>query len=158
MDTWDMAMLTAFGAPVHCTVTYGGEMPGSYDIYVLGEKMRFEGTYEGIEGTEDLILITKDGRSYMPASMMGEMPGMESCDWLYFETEETEPGAYQHTGMEDFETPPYEFHCEPAVFGDEKFATPGNVCDFEEIMRVQYSSYCEGLTGDAYDQCMEAFE
>ena len=161
LDTWSMAALTAFGAPVHCTVTYGGDMPGSYEMYIWGEKMRVEGTYEGAEGAEAFVTISKDDRTYMPASMMGEMPGAESCDWFYFEASEpepgepAEPGTYETMGMEDFEAPPFEFHCEPAVFGDEKFATPGQLCDFMEVMRT---SMCEGLTGDAYTQCLAAFE
>lgn len=161
LDTWSMAALTAFGAPVHCTVTYGGDMPGTYEMYIWGEKARVEGTYEVTGGTESFVTISKDDRTYMPASMMGDMPGTESCDWFYFEAAEPEPGepaeqgTYETMSMEDFETPPYEFHCEPAVFGDEKFATPGQVCDFMEVMRT---SMCEGLTGDAYAQCLAAFE
>ena len=56
---------------------------------------------------------------------------------------------------EDFDMPPMEYECNPEAFGDEKFATPGQLCDFMEVMQA---SMCEGLTGDAYTQCLAAFE
>ncbi len=163
LDAWNMPALIALGTPVHCTVTYGGEMPGTYEMWIWGEKFRTEGTYEGME--EPFISIYKDDKSYISASTMSEMPGAEECDWFVFEAEEPEPGeepgtepSYEPMGPEDFDMPPMEYDCSVAVFGDEKFATPGTVCDFMELMQQQYASYCEGLTGDAYTQCLAAFE
>ena len=158
MDTWSMDTLIGMGTPVHCTVRYGGEYPGEYEMYILGQKMRVEGFTSYGGETNEMLMISKDNKAYMPATSMAGSPGFETCDWIYFETEETEPTTPGATSVSDFESPPVEYDCAPAVFGEEKFATPGTVCNFEEMMNQQYTSYCDDLTGEAYTQCMAAFQ
>ena len=159
MDEWSMDALMAAGAPMKCIVTWGGEAPGQYTIYVKGQKVRMEGTYQSMGHDVPYISIMKDNVAYMPATMMAGAPGFENCDWLSITSEEeTTGGDTTITQPVDYDTPPVSYDCNPDVFGEEKFATPGIVCDFQEMMQQQYASYCEGLTGDAYTQCMAAFQ
>ncbi len=161
MEAWSMEALASAGMPMKCTVTWGGEAPGTYDIYVIGQKSRMEGTYQVQGRSQPFVSILKNEKLYMPASMMGGAEGMEGCDWVSFDagTEgASEPGqttsSYQ---MVDYDAPPVSYECNPAVFGDEKFATPGRVCDFQQMMQDQYGSYCDQLTGEDREQCLEAF-
>ncbi|MCX6768401.1 MAG: hypothetical protein NTY83_00975 [Candidatus Micrarchaeota archaeon] len=159
MDTWSMDALMAAGTPMHCTVRYGGDYPGSYEMYILGQKARIEGFSSSGGQTNEMLMISKDNKAYMEGSVMASSPGFENCDWIYFESEETEPtGTSEAVSMDDFEAPPVEYDCAPAVFGEEKFATPGTVCNFQEMMQQQYASYCDDLTGDAKAQCLAAFQ
>ena len=159
MDEWSMDALMAAGAPMKCIVTWGGEAPGQYTLYVKGQKVRMEGTYQSQGTSVPYLSIMKDNKAYMEAQMMAGAQGFENCDWLSMTVEEGNTTGSQTTAQTvDYNAPPVSYECNPDVFGEEKFATPGNVCDFQQMMQQQYASYCDDLTGDAKAQCLAAFQ
>jgi len=161
MEQWSMSALMAAGTPVHCTVTYGGDLPGTFDMYVWGEKLMITGETSIEGGTQTFTEVVKPvgGKKMMYWTVSGpEGRMMENCDWLAFDITKTsiesEPGTVETTTV-DYEQPPISYECFPAVFGDEKFATPGNVCDFSNIMQNP-ASICNQYTGAEREQCLAA--
>ncbi|MDD5096813.1 MAG: hypothetical protein PHY95_04855 [Candidatus ainarchaeum sp.] len=149
MDTWSMETLAAMGVPMHCTVTYSGEMTGTFDIYVLGQKSAMSGTFATAAGDQEMSYVFKDNKIYMPASLFAGMPGFEGCVWV---TRSAEATASTETTVST-ETVPATFECVPGVFGDEKFATEGTECDFNTAM----ASVCDSVpAGEARDQCLSS--
>ena len=159
MDEWSMDALMAAGMPMKCVVTWGGEAPGQYTMYIRGQNVRMEGSYQSQGASVPYISIMKGNTVYMPVDMMGGAQGFENCDWFSITAEESTPTGGETTYQNvDYNAPPVSYDCNPDVFGDEKFATPGQVCDFQQMMQQQYASYCDGLTGDEYTQCMQMFQ
>lgn len=162
LGAWSMGALIAMGTPVHCTVTYGGDLPGTFDMYVLGEKIMITGRtlVEGQAQSFTEVIKPVGGKKMMYWTVSGpEGTAFENCDWIALDITETgvesEPGSVETTTV-DYEQPPVSYECSPAVFGDEKFATQGNVCDFSNIMQNP-AAICNQYTGAEREQCLAAF-
>ena len=177
-DSWDMQAMVAMGQPVYCTVTVKEEgMTATSKMWLKGENMRIEST-SSMEGeTYTSTIVMKNEVMYM-SQQEGSygMDGMEDCDWQLLDSkkleacmpESEEPSETGTFDMETYEATPYEYHCEYAAFGDEKFATPGKVCDLTQQLCDMYemmesgtfpgmgADMCEGLTGQDYAECIEA--
>ncbi len=161
LGEWSMEALIAMGAPVHCTIAYGGDLPGTFDMYVLGEKIMITGETVVEGGTQEFTEVIKPvgAKKMMYFTISGaDGTGLEGCDWLSFDITETdvesEPGTVETTTV-DYEQTPVSYQCFPDIFGDEKFATPGEVCDFSSIMQDP-SAICNTYTGDEREQCLAA--
>ena len=178
-DEWDMQAMMAMGQPVYCTVTVREEgMTSTMKMWVKGESMRIESSsqYEG-EAYQSTMIMKNDIIYMSEQGGMGMME--EGCDWQMLDNKkleacmpEEDPSASYDIGTFDtgtYESPPYDYHCEYAVFGDEKFATPGKVCDLSQQLCDMYemmesgtfpgmgAGMCAGLTGQDYADCIEAF-
>jgi hypothetical protein len=176
-DSWDMQAMMEMGQPVHCTVTMNEEgMSYTSEMWFKGENMRVEtSTSSGGEAYMGTVIIKNDVM-YMSQQEGYGMGEMEDCDWQMLDSKEleacmpeseepTETGTFD---VETYEATPSEYHCEYGTFGDEKFATPGKVCDLTQQLCDMYemmeseafpgmgADMCEGLTGQEYADCMEA--
>jgi len=136
--------LIALGVPVQCelTTTYEGETTTA-TMYMQGEnKVRYESTsyYDG----KTLVVIMRDGITYMTNFMSDEVP---ECEWLMMEPEEAEPGEpgdYTYTSsVPDFEEmPDTSFECSPWMYDESKFQVPTqNVCTMDEFMDMMMAGY-----------------
>ncbi len=180
--SWDMQAMMAAGQPVHCTMTYSDEGYTSVsEMWLKGENMRSESTTTTDGQTYETTAIIKGDVVYVSGQQGMGMD--EDCDWVKMDNkrleecipESDEPmaaemGAYDYE--DTYETAPSEYNCDYATFGDEKFDTPGKVCDLTEELCNMYESLGEGgsgipgmdpeelcgvYTGEEYAQCMQAF-
>ncbi|MBD3398100.1 hypothetical protein GF412_02790 [Candidatus Micrarchaeota archaeon] len=180
-ESWDMQEMMAGGQPVHCTVTYSMEgQTSTSEVWIKGENMRVEST-SSMEGeTYETIAVIKGEVVYVSGG--AAMGTEEDCDWVKMdyqrleecipESEESvasEMTAYDY--QETYEEAPAEYNCDYGTFGDEKFNTPGKVCDLTEELCTLYESIesgsgvpgmdpeevCGSYTGEEYAQCMQAF-
>lgn len=180
--SWDMQAMMAAGQPVHCTVTYSDQSYTSVsEMWLKGQNIRSESTTTSDGQTYESVAIIKGDVVYVSGQQGMGME--EDCDWVKMdnkrlaecipESDESmaaEMGAYDYE--DTYETPPAEYNCDYATFGDEKFDTPGKVCDLTEELCTLYESMGEGgsgipgmdpqeicgvYTGEEYAQCMQAF-
>lgn len=181
--SWDMQALVALGQPVYCTVTYtDGSFTTESELFFKGESMRVESTSTMNGESYDAKMILVGNVSYL--SMEGQTYGMdEDCDWVMMDfgrLQECIPeDMLDETGdttemfsADDYEAAPDDFYCEYGTFGDEKFVAQGKVCDMTEEMCEIYEmmgsggypqmpmdeSMCAGLTGQDYQDCLDAVE
>lgn len=181
-DSWDMQAMMAAGQPVHCTMTYSEEgFTSVSEMWLKGENMRSESTTTADGQTYETTAIIKGDVVYISGQQGMGMD--EDCDWVKMdnarlaecipESDESmaaEMGAYDYE--DTYDTPPAQYNCDYATFGDEKFDTPGKVCDLTEEFCTMYESLGEGgsgipgmdpaeicgsYTGEEYAQCMQAF-
>ncbi|MGB9719433.1 MAG: hypothetical protein ACPL06_02465 [Candidatus Anstonellales archaeon] len=164
-DEMTMGALMKLGIPIKCTVKYNYAQEGISGIvteYLSGKNIRMESQTTTSEGTASTIVVVKEDGMYMGTTpeMKTEGSMYANCDWMFYPTGEEETkdyeinegetvGAmYKRLGYE------YTYHCEPAMFGNEKFATPGKVCNIKEMM----SNACASITDpDARAQCEAAY-
>lgn len=144
-DEMAIGALMNLGVPIKCTITYNypqGGIRGNVVEYMLNKKIRIE-TQQTVEGmTTDNLVIAKDEGTYVQLTPEMKTGGgvYANCDWLFYPPEKKGQSGYEVSEDErvgaEYESLGYEYtlHCEPAMFGEEKFATPGNVCNLEEMM------------------------
>jgi hypothetical protein len=157
LSSWSMETLAGMGTPVHCTVTYTDQdVNGNYDMYIIGDSFMVTGqsTVEG--GTQQFTEVVKtvSGKKMLYiqfSNAQGAM--MQGCDWMSFEVNESQTEPTAQTTTLNVDQSPTNFQCFPAVFGQEKFATPGRVCDYSSLISNP-SSICDQYTGDMRDQCL----
>jgi hypothetical protein len=133
--TYSAAM--AAGVPLECTVLVEGV---AQKIYIRGENMMMSTTTQGttynVVAKDDNIYMELDAQTKDSYSQMGM-----TCDWLVMEGGDDQSGGMQSSsGSESVDVSSYtdsnvQWTCSAAMFGDEKFATPGATCTFEEIMQ-----------------------
>lgn len=179
LEEWSMAAMMAMGTPVHCSGTDAQDgMSSTFDIYIMGESYRAEGTSSYDGETYSYTMVLKGQKMYMKDDGTGMGMGMftdeTGCEWylidnakLESELPESEEGAEtEFTGTPDFEEMPQDYSCEAASFGDEKFSTPGKICDITEdlIAMMQMGAQpgpgddpCAGLPADARDACYASY-
>jgi len=130
--------LAALGMPVRCTVTTTQNGTSvSMNLWLRGANFRSEMTPPG--AAETFVTILKGNEMFVRASseMKQAFAAMgKECDWLKITQQETaQPGAGEATSPGELEEiPPTNFQCAPDTFGDEKFATPGKVCDYASLL------------------------
>jgi hypothetical protein len=139
-DVFDAAAVATYtaamaaGVPLECTILVEGV---TQKIYIKGENMLMSTTSAGaatnVISKNDNIYMELDSETKATYVQMGL-----TCDWLIMEGGEGQSGGMQ-TGSESVDVSGYTdsnvaWTCSPAMFGDEKFATPGATCTFEEIM------------------------
>ncbi len=159
-----MGALMNLGVPIKCVITYRYQkegMSGTALEYIIGKKARIESETTTKDGSTSSIMVVKNEGAYI--KIMPEMKadgGMyANCDWLFYpagENKEYEINEEEKVGA-DYEKLGYEYtvHCEPAMFGEEKFATPGNVCNIKEMMR----NVCADIEDpDLRAQCEQAIQ
>ena len=129
--------LQALGAPTQCTVKMAGQ-PDAV-LYVKGNSVRVETKVEQEGQSYAVTSIIKNDAFYVDTKYMGN--ATQGCDWFEFKvnTSAADSGASQQpsSGISEKELadlPASDFSCTPAVFGDEKFATPGKVCNLADLM------------------------
>ncbi|MEM4366795.1 MAG: hypothetical protein QW035_01540 [Candidatus Anstonellales archaeon] len=164
-STWDLEAFAAMGAPIKCTVRYRFEGGETYvEMYMKGKDIRMDG-YTISQGEKvDFSEVLKNNQKDLYLHMGETMPiGNKNCYWLYYNLEEMKTEASSDesdVGGVDMDMPPVEYKCEKAAFGDEKFATPGEVCDMSALMKAAQSgsqaAYCEYLTGQDKIDCLKA--
>jgi hypothetical protein len=128
------AAAVASGLPLECTVTSNGQ---TSTIFVRGQQMALTGTASG----QPYMMVVKNGVSYMQLStdMKSSIAQMgKNCDWLVFTANKTASsgGSSAPVSTSDYTAPGVVWSCQPGMFGDEKFLTPGATCD----MSTLYSS------------------
>ena len=153
------AAIQALGMPVKCT--YKDEN-GTANIYIKGNKYYAEITSQGTT----YYMVMKDDKMYIKLQgVMKDSPGMESCDWLMFDTikinEDSQTQAEEMSPTPDLETPDFseQYDCAIDTFGDDKFDTPGTVCDYTEIMNqmIKNTDPCKAITDPTEKQeCYES--
>ncbi|MCD6549596.1 hypothetical protein J7K41_02735 [Candidatus Micrarchaeota archaeon] len=151
IDLTNYTAIMMSGQPVECTVTMEetteeGMITADIHMYIKGEKVRIEITSS--EG--NFVEIQKDNAIYISTESMvqgeEEMEGtpFADCDWIMIKTPEVE-STYpeeetpEETGVEvkkPEEMFKYNIHCNVGNFGDEKFETPGKVCDLSQLFQI----------------------
>ncbi|MEM3030138.1 MAG: hypothetical protein QXH27_00230 [Candidatus Micrarchaeia archaeon] len=134
------AQLVALGMPVRCTVTTTeGGRSITTNLWLRGSNFRTE--TRPPEMTEPIITVVRGGETYLQvgAQMKQAFAAMgKNCDWLRMTPQEAaQPpagGAEAASASELESIPPTNFQCNPDVFGDEKFATPGSVCSYADLL------------------------
>lgn len=144
-DEMTMGGLMNLGVPIKCTITYNypkEKMSGNVVEYILNKKIRIE-TQQTLGGTTTAnLVIAKDEGTYVQLTPEMKMDGgfYANCDWLFYSSEKEEQSGYEVNEDESIGAEyaslgyEYTFHCEPAMFGEEKFATSGKVCNINEMM------------------------
>jgi len=127
----------ASGLPMECIVTQQGQ---TTTIFIKGQKMFFTGT----SGNEQYEVISKDDYVYMKmsASMQQSFAQMnKSCDWLKMggANETSSSGSSSPISPSDYEASSAAWNCNLATFGDEKFATTGDICTMEDLYAGAYT-------------------
>lgn len=163
-DEMTIKGLMNLGVPIKCTITYDypkEKMSGNVVEYILNKKIRMETQYT-VEGmTTTSLGIAKDEGIYVQVTPKMKTGGgfYANCDWLFYPLEEKEQSGYEVNEDEsvgaEYKSLGYEytFHCEPAMFGEEKFATSGKVCNINEMM----SNTCASIEDpEVRAQCEEA--
>jgi len=163
-DKMTMGALMKLGVPIKCTITYNYPKEGASGTvteYILNGNVRVESQAKTSAGTSFTIAVVKKDGTYLGTTpeMKTEGSVYANCDWLFYPTGEEKKTGYEineeETAGAMYESLGYEYtvHCEPAMFGEEKFATPGNVCNMKEMM----SNVCASITDlDARAQCEQA--
>ncbi|MCX8205981.1 MAG: hypothetical protein N3H30_02000 [Candidatus Micrarchaeota archaeon] len=137
------------GIPYECitTVTQGG-MASTTHLWIKGENLYIEATQMG---TQVNLVVKGKGiyadASRQPYSAYKQVPGYGDCAWILFESNETGETYEKMPTDLGFYTQPqqgYKVECKPAMFGDEKFATPGRVCNVNDIMNAMMSGMPPG--------------
>ncbi len=131
--------LLSLNTPTACDVRVTSEGK-TYDskIYFLNKQYRYE-VDSIVEGkTFKTIMISKNGVAYMDLNAMKQQNPEVTipCDWLKMEAQATQEPRPAVSESQLKEIPPVDYKCAPAVFGNEKFDTPGKVCTFDEWMKA----------------------
>lgn len=149
-----MADAIAQSVPMECTSSYTGYDQVVYTTHswIKGGNIRHEA--DTPEGTS--VVIVKDDTTYISTEGYGDE--MIECDWIVFETEDSEveqPDQFSY-GTEMLTSPEeYSAECHASVFGDEKFDTPGTTCTWEDLIMLPMEfDECSGLTGQDLIDCM----
>lgn len=145
-DTFDPASATSYGlaiaagVPLECTAVVNGE---TMKYWVKGNNMLMS----GMSGGRQITAVLKDDDVYIKLNEEDKVSYSQmglSCDWFLMKGEETgAPGTGESTGSDmttvdttSYTAPNVKWSCVAAVFGDEKFATPGNACTGEDLMNA----------------------
>jgi len=152
-----LADALAQSVPMECTSSYIAYNQVEYTTHswIKDGNVRHEVDTE--EGTS--VIIFKDDKTYMEAGAYGQ--DVPDCDWIVFEMEEEsdveQPDQFSYSTEMVSNPEKYSVECHAAVFGDEKFATPGETCTFEELFQLPPEfDACSGLTGQALTDCLSA--
>ncbi len=152
IDLTNYTAIMMSGEPVECTATIEetteeGTVTANVHMYIKGEKTRIEITSS--EG--NFVEIQKDNAIYISTeSMVQEEEEMEEtpfadCDWIMMKTPDVESTypeeeeTSEETGTEVKKPEDmfkYNIHCNVGNFGDEKFETPGKVCDLSQLFQI----------------------
>jgi len=149
-----LADALAQSVPMECTSSYTGydQVVYTTHFWIKGENVRYEA--DTPQGTS--VVIVKDDVTYISTTGYGE--DMVECDWIIFETEDSEveqPDQFSYSTEMLTSPEKYNVECHAAVFGDEKFDTPGNTCTWEDIILLPMEfDECSGLTGEALTDCL----
>ncbi|MDE1798270.1 MAG: hypothetical protein KGH63_02600 [Candidatus Micrarchaeota archaeon] len=142
--------MEAAGIPTQCTVKVEGQPDST--VYVKGTSLRIETPISPENQTIMVTTIIKGKSAYVDAAAL-QTPGL-NCDWMEINSSMmgnqtagsgSEPqvsGAADQQTLENL--PASSLNCAPAVFGDEKFATPGKVCSFGDILGQAIGSMMNG--------------
>ncbi len=151
----------AQSVPMECTATVTVPeqgVTGTSHYWIKSGNMRMETTTEG----QTVVAIVKNEKVYVEVSAMGTIPGELNCAWIVFEPNKT-PQEYSDIS-DDYRNPEgVRVECYPAVFGDEKFATPGRICTMDDLIPPApelppgYEA-CEGLSGQDLINCMQRIQ
>ena len=169
LDSWSLEALATMGAPIHCTWSETTpEYTSSYDIWVNGDDYMAEGSTTTAGQTTPATVVMKDKKMYMQLPEPGmTITGEEDCDWLLIDYERLGEAMPEEEGEVETGAPEFEdkegvtYSCFADVFGDEKFSTPGKVCDMTDFMLQAMipptygPEICQGLTGQDYVDCIE---
>ncbi|GEM_PF-618184 len=178
LQGWDVAAMMAMGSPIHCSGSSTEDgVASTFDMYLKGENYRAEGTstYDG--ETYTYVMVMKGKKMYMKDDGTGMGMGMftdeTGCAWYLIDSEKLESEMpesgeeeSEFTGTPDFEATPQDYECGAGAFGDEKFETPGKVCDITDdlIAMMEMAAQpgpatdpCAGLPADARDACYASY-
>ncbi len=161
-----LVAMQALGVPTQCTVRVSGQPDET--LFIKGQNMRVQSKTVENGQTVEVTSIIKGKTFYVDAKAFGNES--QGCDWLMMESNDTQTAGAQQppSGGVDEKTleniPPTDFTCQPAVFGDEKFATPGKVCTFADLMAnaikntgmtdEQKVQACASMTDPTYRQAL----
>lgn len=148
--------LLALGIPLTCTVTTEN---GSMQMYMNGKGVtRVEVPATSSESTCNMTVILMQGNKFDMSCAQGSMMGgsggpFAGCDWLEmtYNASATSGAGSTSSGSSDASSvqkaKPAQFSCQPWVPDASKFATSGNVCNLDQMMK-QYAG--GGSTGGSY--------
>jgi len=110
-------------------------------------------------GGQKMVSILKNNKIYV--SMAAAPESGIKCDWLVFEQGESKPEteAYSASTKNYENMGEVKVDCKPAVFGNEKFETPGKVCTMQDLIPPMENlppgyEKCQGLSGQALMDCL----
>ncbi|MEM4389106.1 MAG: hypothetical protein QXG98_00395 [Candidatus Micrarchaeia archaeon] len=137
------AQLVTLGMPVRCTVTTTQDGQRiTMTLWLKGGNFRSEVKPPG--SAEVLVTIVRGGDTFLRVTeeLRRAFAAIgKKCDWLKITPQEVaEPpkdrsARPRPTSASELESiPPTNFQCNPDVFGDEKFATPGSICSYAELL------------------------
>lgn len=151
-----MGALMNLGVPIKCTFTYSSPqhgVSGTGVYYILKRNIRMENQHTGRERTFSSTVIIKNEGAYILTSEEMKTGPYQSCDWLFFpagaeeakgfEIDENEKVSKRYEGFAH----EYTYKCEPGIFGEEKFVTPGKVCNIKEMMMNIYANIPDSMQG-----------
>ncbi len=137
--------LQALGTPAQCTVKEAGQP--DVVLYIQGSNLRAESQVVQDNTTYPVISVIRGGVFYVDTGSFGSEA--RGCDWIEFKANASQTGASGNSqapftaGIDEqtlSDLPPADFSCAPAVFGDEKFQTPGKVCSLTDIMAQAFQN------------------
>jgi len=125
---FDLAAYVESGVPIKCDIeTYEDGVTKRMVLYIKGYKLRVD-DYLSPDGSERLALIMNGTDMYVPQVESPE------CDWLKISSKDGDSSTEPTNVSTVIDTPVTNYSCVEDVFGDEKFETPGKICDFWEAM------------------------
>lgn len=142
--------LAAMGVPLECDMRLSGEGETiDMKLYMRGSgEMRMESENPSGEPCNPVITIVKGGKTYVGC---GGGIYMLDCAWLSFAPSDYEgsgePSGTDYSAPDPSDVPPVDIDCRPWIYDASKLATPGKVCDMDNLMQ----GYQQGGYPDGYD-------
>lgn len=131
-NSMEYAALQTLGVPIKC-VMENDEMVS--ELYFKGEKAYMLHTLKSAQYETEVVV--KDNKAYIKFDdTIKQGFGAVDCDWVVLSQEDEAVSEYEDFGnMAEIDETDFQmnFNCALDVFGDEKFETSGNICEFEEL-------------------------
>ncbi len=146
------AELSVLGIPLQCDITASIEgQTTNTKVYMKGDdEVRSEVDITVSSGCDQFVYIMKNGKVYMgceEGEVFGDIAMFEGCNWIEFEkqegTVEGSESSYSYSASTpDFgSVPDSDISCVPWLYDASKFDTPGKICNIEEIMSQQGTTF-----------------
>ncbi|MGV8176475.1 MAG: hypothetical protein ACP5NX_01605 [Candidatus Bilamarchaeaceae archaeon] len=134
-----VASLVGAGKSYICTYSYDQDgVKAKTTAYGKGENVRGETTVDADGMGLKTVTIMKSGKLYMDATLFSGMGIGAGCAWLMVDPEEMAgTGGYDMVQANEMVSK-YQADCRVADVGDDKFSTPGKVCDFTATVKEMY--------------------
>ncbi len=139
------AQLAALGLPMECDITtINNGQSTSIKMYMNGDNSRMETTSSSGDACPKYIFISDKTNMYMGCeggNPYGSFFGSDvQCDWIQLNINSGNvSGTGSVTNSPDIDNlPPTSFNCKLWILDQSKFATPGKICDMQDMFGGAY--------------------